>query len=247
MDDPVESLRWWKGDVIESVMETPSVRTLTLGVPDWAGHAAGQYVDVARVTRGGYRPARSYSIASPPEDGGRLEITVELIPGGDLSPYLVNDVRTGDSLDLRGPLGTDFTWSVAQGGPLLLVAGGSGIAPLWAMLRHRARQRSATPLRLLYSAQRYDDIIYRDALERISLDDPNLCVSYTLTREQPAQWIGYRRRIDSAMLREIAWPASVNPLAYLAGPTSFVESVVSGLLRLGYDPERIHTEWFSPT
>ena len=243
---PVDSLRWWTAAVVDAAVELPGVRTLTLAVPGWLGHAAGQYVDVRRTMPSGHQSARSYSIASAPEEGERLRLTIQEVPGGEVSPFLTRDVRRGDQLALRGPLGADFAWTVADGGPLLLIAGGSGIAPLMAMLRQRALRQSRVPARLLYSARTADEIIYRAELAALAAGDPNLDVTYTLTRETRPGGTGYRRRIDSAMLNAVSWPAARKPLVYIAGPTSFVETAAGGLLDLGYDSSRIFTEWFSP-
>lgn len=248
-DEPFESLRWWKSEVVDTAMETPHVRSLTLAVPGWLGHTPGQYVDVRHQSPSGHWSARSYSIASPSEDGERVAITVEYLVGGVLSPYLVTEVGVGDEIDICGPLGPDFSWQVKQGGPLLLIGGGSGIVPLMAMLRHRARTQAglAIPVRLLYSARSLDEVIYRDALSELASQDPELRISYTLTRESSPDGVGYRRRIDAEMMEEVAWPASSRPLTYIAGPTTFVERAAGLLLDLGYDTDRLYTEWFSPS
>lgn len=217
-----------------------------LDVPSWPGHTAGQHIDVRLTAEDGYQVQRSYSIASPPE-ARQITLTVERLDDGEVSPYLTEVLQAGDQLELRGPIGGYFTWRVADGGPLLLVAGGSGIAPLMAMLRHRAAQRSAAPARLLYSSRSFDEIIYRQELAQLAAGDPALMVTHTLTRRQPPQWSGYRRRIDRAMLAEVAWPPSAQPQAFVCGPTSLVESVASALVELGYDPLRVKTERFGPS
>jgi ferredoxin-NADP reductase len=229
--------------------ETARAHTVVLDVPQWPGHRAGQHVDVRLVAEDGYQAQRSYSIASPPEDA-MVALTVERIEGAEVSPYLCDVLTVGDGVEVRGPIGGYFVWDVAQGGPLLLVAGGSGIVPLMAMLRHRARAvvpgAERVPARLLYSSRTWDDIIYRDELERAAAD-PDVGVTFTVTREAPADWRGYRRRIDRAMLEEVSWPASAMPRAFVCGPTPLVESVATTLVDLGHDPMRVRTERFGPT
>jgi ferredoxin-NADP reductase len=231
-------VRWQLADVSELVEETPQVKTILLAAPDWPGHRAGQHVDVRLTAEDGYQAQRSYSIASPPEDR-QLAITVERLDDGEVSPYLAEELVVGDKLELRGPIGGYFVWEADQGGPLLLVGGGSGVVPLMSMLRHRAAAASDVPARLLYSARSLDDVIYREELDRFD-------VVYTLTREQPAGWTGYARRVDDAMLREVADP-NAEGLAYVCGATRFVEAVADGLVGIGYAPERVRTERFGPT
>ncbi len=231
-------IRWQFCDVAELVDETSSVRTILLDAPDWPGHRAGQHVDVRLTAEDGYQAQRSYSIASPPEDE-RLAITVERLDDGEVSPYLAEELVVGDKLELRGPIGGYFVWEAERGGPLLLIGGGSGVVPLMCMLRHRAAAAPAVPARLLYSARSLDDVIYREELGGFD-------VVYTLTREQPPGWTGYARRVDAEMLREVADPAAAG-LAYVCGPTRFVEAVADGLVGLGYAPERVRTERFGPT
>ena len=246
-------IEWRLATVLGIVHETPSACTLTLDVPGWPGHRAGQHVDVRLTAEDGYQTERSYSIASPPEDS-RLALTVERLDDGEVSPYLSDELRAGDKLELRGPIGGYFVWDVATGGPLLLVGGGSGIVPLMAMLRHRdialganvdARRR--LPTRLLYSSRSWEEVIYRDELARLAQKDQTLEVTQTLTRAQPAGWTGFRRRIDRAMLETVAWPASEHPRAFVCGPTSLVEAVSTELVELGHEPAFIKTERFGPT
>jgi ferredoxin-NADP reductase len=206
---------------------------------------AGQHVDVRLTAEDGYQTERSYSIASAPEDGP-LVLTVERLEDGEVSPYLTDVVGAGDEIELRGPIGGYFVWKEALGGPLLLLAGGSGIVPLRSMLRHHVAVHSTVPVRLLYSVRSLDDVIYREELEQLGTHD-GLGVHFTLTRNWPEGWPGYRRRIDAALLREIAWTADERPLAYICGPTAFVEAAATGLVELGYDAERIRTERFGPT
>jgi ferredoxin-NADP reductase len=241
-------LSWTLGEVAELIDETARVRTLVLDVSDWPGHRAGQHVDVRLTAEDGYQAQRSYSIASAPEDP-RLSITVERLTDGEVSSYLVDEVRPGDQLELRGPIGGYFVWEARMGGPLLLVAGGSGIVPLMSMLRHREASGASTSMgaRLVYSSRSWDDVIYRDELERLTEGANGPQVFHTLTRSQPPSWTGYSRRVDGSMLSETAWPASSEPTAYVCGPTPFVESVASALVLLGYQATRVKTERFGPT
>ncbi|MDQ6872688.1 MAG: ferredoxin reductase [Gemmatimonadota bacterium] len=252
-DGTTPRIAWRLATVIEVLPETPRTRTLVLDVPDWPGHRAGQHVDVRLTAEDGYQAERSYSIASAPEES-RLSLTVEQLKDGEVSPYLSEVLRPGDTLELRGPIGGYFVWDVSLGGPLLLVAGGSGIVPLMAMLRHRNAltgtgdaERHGIPARLLYSSRNWDEVIYRDELARLGETDPALDVTHTLTREQPQGWSGFRRRIDKVMLEEVAWPPSERPQVFVCGPTPLVESVAQGLVELGHEPSRIKTERFGPT
>jgi ferredoxin-NADP reductase len=240
-------LSWRLGRVVEVVEETPSVRSIVLDVPGWPGHLAGQHVDVRLTAPDGYQAQRSYSIASPPGDDGRLMLTVESLPDGEVSGYLAGELRVDDEFELRGPIGGYFVWDAPRGGPLLLVAGGSGIVPLMAMLRHRARIGSKVPARLLFSARSEPDLIYRNELDRLAGEPDGPEVRYTLTRAQPPDWSGYARRIDAAMLAELAWPATQDPLTYVCGPTPLVESAANAMLELGHASDRIRTERFGPT
>jgi ferredoxin-NADP reductase len=202
-------------------------------------------VDVRLTAEDGYQAQRSYSIASAPEDDA-LVLTVERFDDGEVSPYLVDELRPGDELELRGPVGGYFVWEESLGGPLFLVGGGSGVVPLRAMLRHHRAVGSTVPARLLYSARTLDDVIYRDELTQLDAEDA-IDVRFTLTREQPDGWDGYARRIDRELLDEVSWPASATPLTYVCGPTSFVETAANVLVDLGHDPARIRTERFGPT
>jgi ferredoxin-NADP reductase len=235
-------LIWEVATVTAVTSETPSVRTIGLGVPSWPGHRAGQHLDVRLTAEDGYSAERSYSIAAASDDP--VAITVERLDDGEVSPYLTEDVQVGDQLEIRGPVGGYFAWETADGGPLLLVAGGSGIVPLRAILRQREHSGSDVPVKLLYSARTPADLIYRDELD--SYHD-GVEITYTTTRDQPAGWTGYTRRVDRALLAETAWPAGKNPLAYVCGPTSFVETVAGGLVTLGYEPGRVKTERFGGT
>jgi ferredoxin-NADP reductase len=232
--------------VTEVRAETSTARTVVLDVPDWPGHLPGQHVDVRLTAEDGYQAQRSYSIASAP-DGERVELTVDRLEDGEVSPYLTDALRPGDTLELRGPIGGYFVWEPTDGGPLLLVGGGSGVAPLMAMVRHRAAVSSHIPTRLLASSRSYEEIIYREELIRLAAADEALEVVHTLTRAQPQEWTGYQRRIDETMLTEVAWPPAERPLVYVCGPTRLVEAVASTLVGLGHDPARIKTERFGPT
>jgi len=239
-------LNWRLGEVVELIDETPRVRTIGLDIPDWPGHRAGQHVDVRLTAEDGYQAQRSYSIASAPEDG-RIMLTVERLADGEVSPYLVDELRLGDVLELRGPIGGYFVWEAGMGGPLLLVAGGSGVVPLMAMLRHRAGSNSKAASKLIYSSRAWEDVIFRDELERLSASPDGPEVIHTLTRAHPRGWQGYARRIDGRMLAETAFPPASMPLTYICGPTSFVEVASRAFVLLGHEAKRIKTERFGPT
>lgn len=235
-------MSWQIATVADVVDETARVRTIVLDISDWPGHRAGQHLDVRLTAEDGYRAEREYSIATAP--GEPVSITVERLEDGEVSPYLTEELRAGDGIELRGPLGGYFVWDPADGGPLLLVAGGSGVVPLRAVLRHRNRSGSDVPVRLLYSSRTLADVIYRAELEHPAEGTE---VIHTLTRERPSGWTGYARRVDSELLSEVVWPAQEDPRAFVCGPTSFVETVASGLVQLGYRPERVKTERFGAT
>ena len=246
-------IAWRLATVVDVVPETPRSRTVVLDVPDWPGHRAGQHVDVRLTAEDGYQSERSYSIASAPEER-RLSLTVEQLKDGEVSPYLTEELRAGDQLELRGPIGGYFVWDVSLEGPLFLVAGGSGIVPLMAMLRHRSAALAAdemarhkVPARLLYSSRSWDEVIYRDALNDLARMDSTLEVRHTLTRDRPEGWTGFQRRIDRAMLEEVAWPPSEQPRVFVCGPTPLVEAVATTMVELGHNPELIKTERFGPT
>jgi len=245
---------WQPATVREVITETSETHTLILDVPDWPGHRAGQHVDVRLTAEDGYQAERSYSIASAPESP-HLALTIERLDDGEVSPYLSDELRAGDKIELRGPIGGYFVWDVSTGGPIFLVGGGSGIVPLMAMLRHRdaalatadADTRERLRARLLYSSRRWDDVIYRDELARLAEKDSTLHVTHTLTREAPEGWHGFRRRIDRAMLEEVGWPAIEQPRVFVCGPTPLVEAVASTLVELGHAPALVKTERFGPT
>jgi ferredoxin-NADP reductase len=230
---------WRPATVGEVIRETPSASTLVLDVPGWPGHRAGQHLDVRLTAEDGYRAQRSYSIASPPEDG-QPTITVERLEDGEVSPYLVDEAQAGDALEVRGPVGGWFVWQVSDGGPLMLVAGGSGLVPLMSMLRHRARSGSDAEARLLLSARRPEDVLYADELAAID-------ATITYTRATPPGWTGYDRRVDRAMLGEVGFAPERRPRVYVCGPTRFVEAVADDLVALGHHSDRIRTERFGAT
>jgi ferredoxin-NADP reductase len=239
-------VQWQVCDVAELVDETPHVKTLVLDAPDWPGHLAGQHVDIRLTAEDGYQAQRSYSIASAPEDG-RLALTVERLDDGEVSPYLTDELVVGDRLELRGPIGGYFVWEAARDGPVLLVGGGSGVVPLMAMARHRRAAGSSAPMRLLYSAKTEGDLIYRRELDEFAARGDGFEAVYTLTREQPPGWSGYGRRVDRELLSEVAWGVEEEPLAFVCGPTGFVEAVASTLVESGWSPGGVKTERFGPT
>jgi ferredoxin-NADP reductase len=221
------------------------VTSIALDLPDWQGHRPGQHVDVRLTAEDGYQAQRSYSIASAPEDE-HLVLTVERLEDGEVSPYLVEELRPGDELELRGPIGGYFLWEESLGGPLLMVAGGSGVVPFHAILRHGTATHSPVARRLLYSSRSLSEVIYRDELARLDAEQP-VDVHIALTREWPPDWTGYRGRIDRCVLDEVAWSPEMRPLIYVCGPTGFVEAVAESLVGIGHDPGRIRTERFGPT
>ena len=240
-------LVWRRATVQQLIPETTQVVSLALDVPGWTGHRAGQHLDVRLTAEDGYVAERSYSIASAAAEGRQVTLTIERLDDGEVSPYLTNELRTGDELEVRGPIGGWFTWHPEEGGPLLLVAGGSGVVPLMAMIRQRAAVASPVPVSLLYSSRSFDDIIYREELERRAAGDMDLHLVYTLTRSQPAGWQGYARRVDRAMIDEVGWAPAERPLVFICGPTPFVEAAATACVELGYPPERVKTERFGPT
>ena len=242
-------LPWRPARVVETRRETPRVRTLALDVPGWDRHQAGQHLDLRLTAEDGYQAQRSYSIASAP-GAPYLDVTVERLSDGEVSPYLADIVREKDLLEVRGPIGGYFVWMPDTSRPLGLIAGGSGVVPLMCMLRHRALLAASAgrfPARLLYSARSGEEVIYRAELDGLALADPGLRVAYTLTRSQPPRWSGYRRRIDREMLAEVFWPPAAAPVFYVCGPTPMVESVATLLVELGHPPAEIRTERFGPT
>jgi ferredoxin-NADP reductase len=236
-------LTWKVAEVAEVVPETASVKTLRLNVEDWPGHLPGQHVDVRLTADDGYQAQRSYSIASAP-GAPELELTVERLDDGEVSPYLCDELQPGDRFELRGPIGGYFVWEPSRG-PVFLVAGGSGVVPFRAMLRHLVDEGVGVQAKLLLSSRSWDDVIYRDELDE--LERENIIVLHTLTRSQPSGWSGYARRVDTAMLKEVGPPPSEQSDVYVCGPTPFVEAVATALVELGHEPARIRTERFGPT
>lgn len=247
--DKVEQTRklaWRTATVREIIEETPRVRSLALDVSGWPGHRPGQHVDIRLTSDDGYQAQRSYSIASAPE-AAELLITVERIEEGEVSPYLASEVIIGDRFELRGPIGGHFVWTAAMNEPLFLVAGGSGVAPLMAMLRHRAAAGNKNPAVLIYSSRSFDDIIYRKELDGLVAKNDGLRVVHTLTRQHPAGWSGEKKRIDRDMLSRIGFNPAEHPRIFICGPTQLVESAARSLIDIGHDPAMIKTERFGPT
>jgi len=238
---------WRVGTVVALHDETATARTITLEVPDWPGHFAGQHVDVRLTAGDGYFAVRSYSIASAPNSERHVEITVERLPNGEVSPYLTQELAVGDRLELRGPIGGWFVWHTQQTEPIQLIAGGSGIVPLMAMIRSRASTGSAAPFRLLYSVREPGAVFYRDDLQALSDQDHSLGLTYAYTRVAPKDWPRPAGRIDAALIANTTWPSKLVPTCYVCGPTSFVESASRLLTASGNDPDKIRTERFGPT
>lgn len=241
------AIEWQLATVTAIVIETPAARSFTLALPGWPGHRAGQHVDLRLTAADGYSVERSYSIASEPERAGEIDITVERIPDGEVSAFLHDTVVVGDRLEVRGPIGGYFVWEASLDGPLFLIGGGSGVVPLMAMVRHRARSGAAAPARLLVSSRGPDEIIYREELDRLTAAGDGFRVVHTLTRQQPPGWTGYARRIDEQMLAEVIAPLGDGARTYLCGPTALVENAANALVRLGLPADRVRTERFGPT
>jgi ferredoxin-NADP reductase len=242
-----EPLAWQISTVSAIRSETPEVSSFTLKLPAWRAHRAGQHYDVRLTAADGYQAQRSYSIASPPSREGEVDLTIERIADGEVSPYFHDVLQVGDQVEVRGPIGGYFVWEPALGGPLLLVAGGSGVVPLMAMLRERASAEQKPPAVLLYSSRTVDEVIYRDELASLTTNDTGLRVLQTLTRSQPSGWTGYDRRIDRPMLTEAIAAAGPQPLVYICGPTLLVEAAANALVELGVPPAQVRTERFGPT
>ncbi|NUW32690.1 ferredoxin reductase [Nonomuraea sp. SMC257] len=240
---PARRARWTAARLTGIRDETPTARTLRFSVPGWPGHLAGQHVDVRLTAEDGYSAQRSYSLAGP-ADGDTVELTVERVPDGEVSPYLTEIMEVGDEVELRGPVGGWFVWRPESAAPVLLVAGGSGVVPLMAMLRERRHAGSRVPFRLLYSLRGPDSRYYADELRR---PDPGVDVTYLYTRGTPDPWPRPAGRVRLDDLAEGGWPSSFEPDCYVCGPTGFVETVADLLLTLGHAPERIRTERFGPT
>jgi len=238
---------WRVGTVVGLHDETATARTITLQVPDWSGHVAGQHVDVRLTAPDGYSAVRSYSIASAPNSEHRVEITVERLPNGEVSPYLTQHVAVGDRLELRGPIGGWFVWRSQQAEAVQLIAGGSGIVPLMAIIRSRVSAGNTAPFRLLYSVREPGGVFYHDELRALSEQDRSVMVTYAFTRAAPKDWSRPPSRVDAALIAEVTWPANLAPSCYVCGPTPFVETVANFLNASGHDREKIRTERFGPT
>ncbi len=222
------------------------MRSVTFETTAWAGHMAGQHVDIRLTADNGYQAQRSYSIASPAGRAPRVELTVECVSGGEVSPFLIEELRAGDTIELRGPIGGYFTWNPGISSPLMLIAGGSGVVPLMSMLRTRSQAGSKVPAKLLYSSRSVEDIIYRDELELAASRD-GFDLVHTLTRSAPARWRGQTRRVDRDMLDQYAFRPAEAPQIFVCGPTSFVETVADQLVSLGHGESALKTERFGPT
>jgi ferredoxin-NADP reductase len=241
-------LTWRAATLTEARWETSSARTLVLDVPDWPGHLPGQHIDVRLTAEDGYSAQRSYSIASAwPHPGNKVELTIQRLDDGEVSPYLTDVVQPGEQIELRGPVGGWFVWRDKQPAPVLLVAGGSGVVPLMAMVRARATAGARQPFRLLYSVRTPEDVLYADELRRRVRDDAGLDVHYVYTRKTPGGWPSPPKRIDVAALNTYGWPPDFQPDCYVCGPTTFVETAADILVALGHDPRRIRTERFGGT
>jgi ferredoxin-NADP reductase len=241
------TLNWQIASVTNIKPETANVRTFTLKLPSWMRHRAGQHYDVRLTAEDGYQAQRSYSVASEPEREGEVDITVERIQDGEVSSYLHDVLLVGDRIEVRGPIGGYFVWEVGMTDPLLLIAGGSGVVPLMSMIRHRAASRANNPTALLYSSRSFEDVIYYNELDVLSKTNGGLKVFHTLTRSQPMNWKGYARRIDEAMLREVAGPLGTSVQVFICGPTLMVESAANALVKIGINSNQIRTERFGPT
>ena len=238
---------WQPATVVSIRSETPRVKTLAFAVDHWPGHVAGQHVDVRLTADDGYRAERSYSIASPPGTAP-LELTVDRLDDGEVSPFLTDELRVGDTIELRGPIGGYFVWSASAGTrPLLLVAGGSGVVPLMCMLRHRHRAGSTVPAALLYSARVRAELIYFDELSALARDDAAFTLRMTLTREEPAGWAGGLGRIDLVAVQELLTSLGGPVDSFVCGGDAFVEAAVALLVQAGQPHEAIRTERFGPT
>jgi len=240
-------LTWRAATLAESRPETATARTLVLDVPDWPGHLPGQHVDVRLTAPDGYRAQRSYSIASAWSERGRVELTIQRLDDGEVSPYLTDVLEVGDQIEVRGPVGGWFVWREAQPQPVLLIGGGSGVVPLMAMVRARGQSRAKQPFRMIYSVRTPDDVIYREELPRHVRDDPGFDLLVNYTRKAPEGSRNPPKRIDVATINSHGWPPDFTPDVYVCGPTTFVETAADILVALGHDPKRIRTERFGGT
>ncbi|MGI9657606.1 MAG: ferredoxin reductase [Gaiellaceae bacterium] len=237
----------WQVATVEAVTtETYRARTVHVSVPTRPPFRPGQHVDVRLTALDGYQAQRSYSIASAPDIVAGFDLTVELVEDGEVSSWFHQIAEPGDTFELRGPIGGPFTWSVEDDGPIMLIAGGSGVVPLMSMLRHRRARKNLTPALLIYSSRTIDDVIYRDELESLAGAD-GLDVLHTLTRSQPSGWPGYARRVDDGILGDALDRLGKPRHAFVCGPTPFVENVAAGLVRHGIDARHVRTERFGPS
>lgn len=244
----MEKIQWQIASVKAIVQETPRVKTFTLQLPTWIPHLPGQHYDLRLTAEDGYQAERSYSIASPPEQTDEIDLTIELIDDGEVSSYLYEGIAVGDPLEVRGPIGGYFVWKDTMAGdPLLLIAGGSGVVPLMAMLRHRARIGATNPTVLLFSVRTADDVIYQQELEHLAAQDTSFRLLLTFTRQSPSGWAGYQRRIDKEMLTSVLTSLDSQPNCFVCGPTLLVEQVANTLVDVGLPFERVRTERFGPT
>ena len=241
------AINWHLATVTALHAETPRVKTISLNVPGWTGHRAGQHVDIRLTAQDEYQAERSYSIASPPTEQQVIELTVERVTDGEVSPFLNDELRPGDTFEVRGPIGGYFVWDAAASDPLLLIAGGSGVVPLMAMVRQRARVASRAPCTLLYSSRTPDDVIYATELAQLAARDDGLRVVQTFTRVQPPGWTGYSRRIDSAIIAEVLEATGRMAQSFVCGPTPLVESAAEALVGLGLSAGQVKTERFGPS
>ncbi len=238
---------WRTSKIVALRDETSTARTIALMVPDWPGHVAGQHIDIRLTAPDGYSAVRSYSIASAPTLDQRIEITVERLDNGEVSPYLTQEVAIGDELESRGPTGGWFVWHVDQTEPIQLIAGGSGIVPLMAMIRSRLASDSNARFRLLYSVREPAAVFYKDELHAISNQGDSVILNYAFTRITPKDWPRAPGRIDAELVSESVWPSHLAPTCYVCGPTSFVEHANELLIAAGINRERIRTERFGST
>jgi ferredoxin-NADP reductase len=241
------AVTWQIATVTAIKAETANVKSYRFAVPGWTGHRPGQHLDLRLTAADGYQAQRSYSIASAARPDGGVEITVERVPDGEVSPFMHDVVVAGDRIELRGPIGGYFVWDGSMPDPVLLIAGGSGVVPLMAMVRHRATIGSSIPTTLLCSWRTADDIIYRAELDDLGARSDGLRVLHTLTRSQPDGWTGLRRRIDRDMLDSVLDGQQARVQAFVCGPTPLVESVAENLVGLGMSPARVRTERFGPS
>jgi ferredoxin-NADP reductase len=238
-------LTWLVAQVVEVTVETPRAKSIVLRCPGWPGHLPGQHVDIRLTAEDGYQAQRSYSIATP-ADGEHVTLTVELVSSGEVSPFLFEDLRPEDRLEIRGPIGGYFVWEPSHSGPLQLIGGGSGVVPLMAMVRAGANSAVTTSIRYLSSARSFDDILYREELNQIAAGDL-IEVTHTLTRSSPPGWTGPTRRVDREMIDDLVWPPGDDPISFICGPTGFVEAVAAHLVDRGHPAERVKTERFGPS